>query len=259
MSSTLNDMENNRSTDREKPRVGSPELHPLMALNTPGTVEIGNGANSRTEKEKNPEVFTNIAVSRATSGIDDGFLTPAGAGDVPGVPISPRHPDREGSDERERPFAAPFPPTPGFPPEPEKIPRGRGGVDINVYAHKKTLAQGMMDLALLSANANQLRYVLDTGSDHPYFYVGLVLISSSIFLQVAVGIGLILNSRYNIRHIRDVLMANKINNFTVLGIFLVTMMNVFISAFGVGHMPSDPTVRIPPERLSQLIALNCTE
>jgi hypothetical protein len=53
-----------------------------------------------------------------------------------------------------------------------------------VYAHKKTLAQGMMDLALLSANANQLRYVLDMGSSHPYFYPSAVLIATSLALQV---------------------------------------------------------------------------
>jgi hypothetical protein len=32
---------------------------------------------------------------------------------------------------------------------------------LNLYQQKKLIAQGMMDLALLSANANQLRYVLD--------------------------------------------------------------------------------------------------
>jgi hypothetical protein len=60
----------------------------------------------------------------------------------------------------------------------------RKGVDINVYQHKKTLAQGMMDLALLSANANQLRYVLESGGDHPYYYPSLVMISISLILQV---------------------------------------------------------------------------
>jgi hypothetical protein len=60
----------------------------------------------------------------------------------------------------------------------------RRGVDINVYQHKKTLAQGMMDLALLSANANQLRYVLESGGNHPYYYPSLVMISMSLILQV---------------------------------------------------------------------------
>lgn len=56
--------------------------------------------------------------------------------------------------------------------------------DVNVYQHKKTLAQGMMDLALLSANANQLRYVL-AQENHPYFYFNLIFISASLIIQVA--------------------------------------------------------------------------
>lgn len=56
--------------------------------------------------------------------------------------------------------------------------------DINVYQQKKNLAQGMMDLALLSANANQLRYVLETYVRHPYFWFSLVFIILSLILQV---------------------------------------------------------------------------
>ncbi|XP_072763595.1 ninjurin-A [Anoplolepis gracilipes] len=105
--------------------------------------------------------------------------------------------------------------------------------DVNVYQHKKTLAQGMMDLALLSANANQMRYVLQTDGRHPYFYPSLTMISMSLFLQIAVGIGLIWNSVYNVKEHEQMCKANKANNWTVIGIFLVTILNVFISSFGV--------------------------
>lgn len=53
-------------------------------------------------------------------------------------------------------------------------------------------------------------------------------------LQVAVGVGLVWNATYNVRDEKEICIANKINNFTVIGIFLVTVVNVFISAFGVG-------------------------
>lgn len=56
--------------------------------------------------------------------------------------------------------------------------------DINVYQQKKNLAQGMMDLALLSANANQLRYVIESGARHPYYWFSFVTISISLLLQV---------------------------------------------------------------------------
>lgn len=57
--------------------------------------------------------------------------------------------------------------------------------DVNIYQHKKTLAQGMMDLALFSANANQLRYVLESFDRHPYFYPSIILIAISLLLQVS--------------------------------------------------------------------------
>ncbi|CAD7006670.1 ninjurin-1 [Ceratitis capitata] len=110
-------------------------------------------------------------------------------------------------------------------------------VDVNAYAHKKTLAQGMMDLALLTANANQLRYVVETYKNHPYFYPSLVLLILSIGFQIAVGVGLILNSRYNIEDKKEVCHAEKVNNYTICGIFIITVINVFISAFGVADAP----------------------
>ncbi|KAM7356015.1 ninjurin A isoform 2-T2 [Cochliomyia hominivorax] len=111
--------------------------------------------------------------------------------------------------------------------------------DINAYQHKKTLAQGMMDLALLSANANQLRYVLESYHRHPYYYPSLIFISLSIIFQIVVGVGLILNSKYNVKNEKDICRANKINNYTVIGIFIITVVNVFISAFGVADPASE--------------------
>lgn len=92
---------------------------------------------------------------------------------APDEPDGPRKPD-----------LPPFPLGPGFDVESggpglESIP------DINIYQHKKTLAQGMMDLALLSANANQLRYVLESYDRHPYYYPSLVMVSLSLILQVS--------------------------------------------------------------------------
>lgn len=53
----------------------------------------------------------------------------------------------------------------------------------------------MMDLALLSANTNQLRYILEYKDHHPYFGTSFALVISSLLLQVAVGLTLIWNTR----------------------------------------------------------------
>lgn len=51
----------------------------------------------------------------------------------------------------------------------------------------------MMDLALVSANCNQLRYVLDMNELHPYYTTSLILIGTSLALQVIVGLGMAAN------------------------------------------------------------------
>lgn len=62
----------------------------------------------------------------------------------------------------------------------------RKTLDANRYATKKTIAQGLLDVALLTANASQLKYVLQVGADnHPFYYLMLSLIIISIILQVS--------------------------------------------------------------------------
>uniref|UniRef100_A0A4Y0BKR4 Ninjurin a n=1 Tax=Anopheles funestus TaxID=62324 RepID=A0A4Y0BKR4_ANOFN len=108
--------------------------------------------------------------------------------------------------------------------------------NINVYQQKKSLAQGMMDLALLSANANQLRYVLESCQNHPFFYVNLVFVSTSIFVQVVVGFGLIWKSQYNMNNPDDYRAATRINNLVSIGIFIITLVNVMLSAFSIAEI-----------------------
>lgn len=54
----------------------------------------------------------------------------------------------------------------------------------NMFAAKKTVAQGMMDIALITANANQLRYLLEYCRKSDSFYIIFALIITSLFLQV---------------------------------------------------------------------------
>lgn len=59
-----------------------------------------------------------------------------------------------------------------------------GALDINIYATKKTIAQGMLDVALLTANASQLKYILQLGHQHEFYFLMVTLISMSLVLQV---------------------------------------------------------------------------
>ncbi|XP_058462741.1 ninjurin-A-like [Malaya genurostris] len=168
--------------------------------------------------------------SNDNRGIDDGFLS----GGPNSTEIGRRTPDRRNSNPPPFPYDPEY--GPNLPPGVITTTNGTRVIpDMNVYQQKKSLAQGMMDLALLSANANQLRYVLESNTRHPYFYVSLVFISTSIICQVAVGIGLIWKSRYNIKRQDDFCKADRINNMVTIGIFIITLVNVLISAFGVAE------------------------
>ncbi|CAH1714302.1 unnamed protein product [Chironomus riparius] len=111
------------------------------------------------------------------------------------------------------------------------------------YKHKKAMAQGMLDLALLSSNAHQLRLILEYKERNNYFYVSIACISLSIILQVIVAVAFILKfkvlKRYYYGEAMDEETQQKnferkarFDNFISLGILFITIINVFMSAFG---------------------------
>ncbi|CAM1322436.1 Uncharacterised protein g8101 [Pycnogonum litorale] len=123
----------------------------------------------------------------------------------------------------------------------------RSPLDINIYATKKTVAQGMLDIALLTANASQLKYVLREGYTHEYYLLNLSLLGTSIFLQLLVGMLLIVKGRYNLNIEDQQDKADSINNVTVVCIFLITVVNVVLSSFGI---PGDPVKEVPKKEVS---------
>lgn len=90
-----------------------------------------------------------------------------------------------------------------------------------------------MDIALITANANQLRYIIEFNSSSRTYYLNLLLITISLLLQVAIGVSLIFKGRMDLRGQSDHANAKRINNYVVVGIFLVTIINVFIASFTI--------------------------
>ncbi|XP_050432377.1 ninjurin-1-like isoform X1 [Adelges cooleyi] len=110
-------------------------------------------------------------------------------------------------------------------------------LDVNRYATKKTIAQGMLDIALLTANANQLKYILQVGEKHEFYKPLLVLIATSILLQVFMGV--IFLSLNLMRDCRFHLIEYKtssifINQVPVVCTFMVFVINIVIGAFDSG-------------------------
>ncbi|XP_036752821.2 ninjurin-1 isoform X4 [Manis pentadactyla] len=64
-------------------------------------------------------------------------------------------------------------------------------INVNHYANKKSAAESMLDIALLMANASQLKAVIEQGPSFAFFMPLVVLISISLVLQIGVGVLLI--------------------------------------------------------------------
>lgn len=98
-----------------------------------------------------------------------------------------------------------------------------------------------MDIALITANANQLRFIIEYNRDSPTYIVALLLIAISLILQLAVGIFLIFKGRYDMKGEEKFKHANTMNNYVVGGVFLITIVNVFVAAFSMN--PSQPNLK----------------
>uniref|UniRef100_A0A182QYF6 Ninjurin a n=1 Tax=Anopheles farauti TaxID=69004 RepID=A0A182QYF6_9DIPT len=110
--------------------------------------------------------------------------------------------------------------------------------ELSSFVQKKSFAQNMMDIALLSANTNQLRYVIDLGDRHPYYMTSLALIILSLLMQIVVGLAMLGLNRYNMKDRTEIKAASHMNNLSLVGVFLVTLLNVFISTFNGTGAPS---------------------
>ncbi|XP_032406137.1 ninjurin-1 [Xiphophorus hellerii] len=114
-----------------------------------------------------------------------------------------------------------------------RIVRRRGPLNMNHYANKKSAAESMLDVALLMANASQLKAVLEHGPSFTFYVPLITLLSISLILQIVVGVMLIFIVKWNLN---DESMHHKLDileSCVMAFIFVIVVVNVFITAFGV--------------------------
>ncbi|KAK3857764.1 hypothetical protein Pcinc_036004 [Petrolisthes cinctipes] len=106
--------------------------------------------------------------------------------------------------------------------------------DLNTLKRNMTIAKGFLDISLLSANANQLRNVINYGNtDNNTYYVLVTGIILSLILQVAAGVLLIITERFDLNNEDDDEWNDRMNTAVVSIIFVVLIVNLFVSSFGV--------------------------
>ncbi|XP_035662199.1 uncharacterized protein LOC118406345 [Branchiostoma floridae] len=111
------------------------------------------------------------------------------------------------------------------------------GLDKHTFTQTRAMAQGFMDMALLVANAGQLRLVLterESGNNRIFmadFVIALLV--ASIVVQILVGVLLYIKSRQNINNLKHHKCIDMVNNMTTGLVMIITVLNVFISAFAI--------------------------
>ncbi|KAJ8258328.1 hypothetical protein COCON_G00173400 [Conger conger] len=121
------------------------------------------------------------------------------------------------------------------PPPARQSGRCKEPLNMNNYANKKSAAESMLDVALLMANASQLKVVLEQGPEVKLYALLVTLISISLILQVIVGILLIFIVKWNLNDPSKHYKLDVLENIVTGMIFIVVVVNVCITAFGVQH------------------------
>ncbi|PWA31634.1 hypothetical protein CCH79_00006648 [Gambusia affinis] len=120
---------------------------------------------------------------------------------------------------------------------PNAQPGGPPLLNMNHYANKKSAAESMLDLALLMANASQLKAVMEQGAKNSFYTPVVTLIAISLCLQVTVGILLIFTVRWNLDDEQKHWRFNLMENLATGLVFIIVVVNIFITALGV-HQPN---------------------
>uniref|UniRef100_A0A3Q3AS04 Ninjurin 1 n=2 Tax=Kryptolebias marmoratus TaxID=37003 RepID=A0A3Q3AS04_KRYMA len=110
-------------------------------------------------------------------------------------------------------------------------------LNMNLYTNKKSAAESMLDVALLMANASQLKAVLEQGPNITFYTPTVTLIGLSLCLQVAVGVLLVFTVRWNLNDEQEHWRLNFVENLATSQVFIIVIVNIFIAALGV-HQPN---------------------
>ncbi|XP_024913656.1 ninjurin-2 isoform X5 [Cynoglossus semilaevis] len=105
-------------------------------------------------------------------------------------------------------------------------------LNMNLYATKKTAAEGMLDIALFLANITHMKTVIEQGAGYRYYAAVLTLISFSLALQIVAGVLIIIIGRRDLNVVSNQRRLDYLNNMATGFIVAITVVNFFVSFFG---------------------------
>ena len=83
------------------------------------------------------------------------------------------------------------------------------------------------------ANASQLKAILNAGTTVDYYWAVVVLIGLSVVLQLIVAVILLVLGSKEVKSPEEKRHVNILNDSTVGLIAAITVINIFIAAFGI--------------------------
>ena len=108
----------------------------------------------------------------------------------------------------------------------------RDPFDPNIYAITKTVTKGLLNVALLTSNANQLKNAILEGPDgNPFYEFVIAFAILSILLQTSMGILAVFVGKENINMEHRQEKAITLNRTLIVLAVLTVVVNVLLAAF----------------------------
>ena len=104
--------------------------------------------------------------------------------------------------------------------------------DFNKYAEMKTMAKGLLNVSLLTSNANSLKIIIKGGPENSQLYwPTIILIVLSIMLQTAMAILAVFIGKNNINIESNHSRATLLNRTILILAVLTIIVNILITSF----------------------------
>lgn len=101
--------------------------------------------------------------------------------------------------------------------------------DIESYHQTKNFAFLLLNLALVSSNGNQIKYLLESQEQRPFFYYSIAFIGASLVFQLLAKLFSLSSYRYSLSSQEGAIKLRRINGFLIIFTMMITALNIAIS------------------------------
>jgi len=130
-----------------------------------------------------------------------------------------------------------------FPTQPDSHNMHRGEVqassrklDYNSYATKKTVAQALLIISVITNNVLMLKNMLQRPSNNKFYWPLISMLIGSLTLLLLIGVLSTWLGKTNIKDKMKQRSANILNNTVAILCMFVLLLNITVSAFEMGEL-----------------------